>query len=57
MHLYAPCSALGYLLICAIEQLHDCAIQELALRLGGSKAALLNASLVRLPLLCMTLIG
>lgn len=28
-----------------LVKLHDCAIQELALRLGGSKAALLNASL------------
>lgn len=55
MHLYALCSAIGCRLICAIYQLHDCAIQELAIRLGGSKAALLNASLVRFPLLNMTL--
>ena len=56
-HLYAPCSALGCRLICVVEQLHDRTIQELALRLGGSKAALLNASLVRFPLLSMTFIG
>lgn len=57
MHLYALCSAVGFRLILTIEQLHDCAIQELALRLGGSKAALLNASLVRFPLLNMALTG
>lgn len=54
--LYAPCSTVDYRLICTIEQLHDRAVRELAIRLGGSKAALLNASLVRFPLLNMMLI-
>ncbi|KAF8486151.1 Sodium/calcium exchanger protein-domain-containing protein [Russula ochroleuca] len=33
-----------------LVKLHDLAIRELAIRLGGSKAGLLNASLVRLPM-------
>ncbi len=57
MHLYAPCSALDCRLIGTIEQLHDRAIRELAIRLGGSKAGLLNASLVRVPLLNIALTG
>ncbi|KAF8269550.1 Sodium/calcium exchanger protein-domain-containing protein [Lactarius quietus] len=38
-------SWLNILLLFLPASLHDCAIQELAIRLGGSKAALLNASL------------